>query len=448
MKDHPSTHRSGRGRFVRTSRAAALIAGILAVAALAAPPASASGLRSERAGTSLHIFYRSPVLVSPGERVRIPVDVVCTIGERACPASARLSLVGATSRSRAADAVTGLEFDVSRAADRAGPAGRVDFRLSAVAAGGLASALPGGRDTLHLYVAPRMAAVHMPSVPFGRYRHGRQVLFLPWGSAPTAAGLSPGDEAATLGPSAFAIAPDGRIDVADVFHQRLLRFLGNRLVGGIRLPMSPQTDLAVGRDGQTFLASDFVAGQRRTGFTMVDRAGRIESSVLEPGGILDAVGTDGSAGFVHVLPLDGWVGFPGPASIGGVRTGLPLPDGSLMLRSVVGRTVRLGVASGSGVGNAVELRSSRSLGDLTFAAPDGAGGYVAVVRVVSAQADQYEVVHVGRDRSVTAFAVASHQFAQTMPGSKFRLGPDGALYQMTTSPDGVRIVRYAMGGAR
>ena len=58
------------------------------------------------------------------------------------------------------------------------------------------------------------------------------------------------------------------------------------------------------------------------------------------------------------------------------------------------------------------------------------------------------MAHIARDRSVTAFAVPARQFAATMPHSHFRLGPDGALYQLTTSPDGVRILRYAMGGTR
>ena len=32
--------------------------------------------------------------------------------------------------------------------------------------------------------------------------------------------------------------------------------------------------------------------------------------------------------------------------------------------------------------------------------------------------------------------------------SAFRIGGDGALYQMLTGPAGLRIVRYAIGGAR
>jgi len=89
-----------------------------------------------------------------------------------------------------------------------------------------------------------------------------------------------------------------------------------------------------------------------------------------------------------------------------------------------------------------------TLGDLAFASPDGAGGYVAVARVVTSAGDQYEVAHVGADLRVDAFAVPGHQFAGTMPQAQFRLGPNGALYQLRTSPDGVRIVRYAMGGNR
>ena len=52
------------------------------------------------------------------------------------------------------------------------------------------------------------------------------------------------------------------------------------------------------------------------------------------------------------------------------------------------------------------------------------------------------------DLTVDAFTVPSTQYAGTMPHGKFRLGPDGALYQLTTSPDGLRVLRYEIGGNR
>jgi hypothetical protein len=293
-----------------------------------------------------------------------------------------------------------------------------------------------------------MPAVHLPAIPFGQYRRGQEVLFLPWGSGAASAGLSPGEEAATLGPSSFAVAPGGEIEIADVFHDRVLKFLGNKPIGETGLPMSPQTDLAVGADGRTFLASDLAIGTRRTEFASLAPSGAVESVTTYPGGLMDQVGTDGSAGFVHTLPVDAWTAFPGSNASGSPQTGLRLPEGGALLRAIVGRTVRLGVAFGARVTDAVEIASTGRLGDLAFAAPDGARGYVAVVRVLSPAGSQYEVAHVHGDRSITAFAVPSAQFAGTMPHAMFRLGPDGALYQLRTRSDGVHVLRYGMGGAR
>ena len=45
-----------------------------------------------------------------------------------------------------------------------------------------------------------------------------------------------------------------------------------------------------------------------------------------------------------------------------------------------------------------------------------------------------------------SFAAGDQRFAEAAPLSKFRLGLDGHLYQMTDQPDGVRIVRYDLGG--
>jgi hypothetical protein len=44
---------------------------------------------------------------------------------------------------------------------------------------------------------------------------GRTVLALPWGSGPMRAGLAPGNESATLGPSSFDVDAAGRIFLLD-----------------------------------------------------------------------------------------------------------------------------------------------------------------------------------------------------------------------------------------
>jgi len=426
----------------------AAVAGAAPVAASAASPGAAA--TATRTAPQLQIFYRSPVLVRAGEAVRIPVDAVCVADGVPCEAGVRLSIAGSRARSVAAAADPTLVFDLSGPAARLRSGGRIDYRLSATAGSSASVAYPGGAGgSLHVYVAPRMASVALPAIPYGSYRSGRTVLFLPWGSGESDAGLSAAEEGATLGPSSFAIAPDGTIEVADAFHQRIVEFRGGRLITNLALAMSPQTDVAVGADSETYVASDYAIGERRTRFTVLDAGGDLSSFRTVPGGILSQIGTDGTTAYARMLPLAEWVPFPSGGSSASVAdTGLPLPSGGMMLRSIVGNSVRLGVATGSAVTGAVELQSGSQLGDLAFASPDGAGGYVAVVRVVGSDGDQYEVAHVGADRSIDAFAVPSHQYAQPLPQAQFRLGPDGALYQMITSPDGMRIVRYAIGGNR
>jgi hypothetical protein len=44
------------------------------------------------------------------------------------------------------------------------------------------------------------------------------------------------------------------------------------------------------------------------------------------------------------------------------------------------------------------------------------------------------------------FAVSSRSFADTPPLSRFRLGDDGRLYQLVSTPAGIRIVRFELKG--
>jgi len=162
--------------------------------------------------------------------------------------------------------------------------------------------------------------------------------------------------------------------------------------------------------------------------------------------------TSGDAAFADMLPLDAWVPADRGATSGaaGPFAGRPLAGGDMLLRSVVGNTIRLGRVHDGRVGPAVDLRSSAPLGELALAEPLGRG-FLAVVHVTRSSpvaADRYQVVRVHADGAISTFAVANRAFAEPMPLSRSRLGKDGHLYQIATSPDGVRIVRYRIGGTR
>jgi hypothetical protein len=265
-------------------------------------------------------------------------------------------------------------------------------------------------------------------------------LYLPWGTGPRRAGLSPANQSATVGPPSFDVDRRGRIHLLDPLQRRIAVFDGARLVRQARV--TPASDLTVAADGTTFLATQ--------------RAGRVSAVSLTPSGrvlhrwrlgrgILAEIRGAGNRGLVHLLPLDAWLRLG--AGRDEAASGLPQPSGSILLSSVVGRNVRLGLVRAGRVSEALELHSRRDVGELALAARDG-GGYLAVFRVLRhgpAPAEQFQVVRVGHGGRITSFAVPDRSFTEPMASSRFRLGADGNLYQLATFPDGMRILRYDLG---
>jgi hypothetical protein len=295
----------------------------------------------------------------------------------------------------------------------------------------------------------------MPAVPvpvtYGAVTQGQEVLYLPWGSGPDQAGLAPGVESTTSGPSSFEVASDGSIELADPLQGRVAVFRGGTLARETHLSLQPRTDIALAGDGSTYVVT-----------SPAQRAALIEATKLDPSGEavstfpLGVVGdqpselrTAGSRAYLHVLPLDAWLAASADGASGSLL-GRPLADGSQLLKVVDGNAVRLARVVDGEVRNAVELVFDTNVGEIALAEPDGSGGYWAVVHVwqeLPTAADQYQVVHVdGNGAMLGSFAAPRVEYAETMPLSTFRLGPDGNLYQLTSSSDGTRIVRYDLGG--
>ena len=439
---------------------AIVLAGVAGVAS--AGERQGSGRPREAGGRAslLQIYYTNPVLVPAGEPVRIPVDVVCaTSAGRACPATAEVAaLQDGAWATASSPASAGLRFDVSAAAGAAasGSGGAVRFFIRARDASGRTVSLPDGAPdrTLRFYVATSMPVVRLPAVPFGRARRGRTVLRLPWGTGPMRAGLTPGDGSAALGPSSFDVDAGGRVYLLDELQRRLAVFSHGRLVRSTRLAVPPLSDVAVAANGSAYVLTRDPRDGSRLQVRTVSPVGRVTAVVPVGTGIPAEIRTAGAGAYVHLLPLDAWVPVPGTGaatSVAEPSVGRPLPSGDSLLRSVAGNALRLGTVSGDEVRRAVELRSTRRLGEAPLAEPDGRGGYWAVVHVWRAAphaADQYEAVHVLDGRVVRAFAAPRREYAQAAPLSTFRIGADGALYQLQTQAAGLRIVRYRIGGNR
>jgi hypothetical protein len=403
--------------------------------------------------SSLELYYTPPVLVRAGERVTLPVDVICATS-RGLPCSADLILgldePGRGWRTVQAGSVRRAQFDLSAPAARAEAiGGSVSFYLRARSGKRSVSLPPGGAASpLRFHVTRHMPIVDLPAIRYGDVRRPTTVLFLPWGSGPMRAGLSFGHEAPTSGPPAFDVGDRGRIYVLDPAQERLAVFDRRRLARTARIDLHPSALVAAAAVGANVLDRADGSVRSRT----VDSLGRVATAVDLGRGIPSDVRAFGDEVFAHVLPLDAWVRVT-PRGPSGILTGRPFHHGAQLLRIGSERSLRLGMLSGGRVRAAVEVRSTERFGEVALAEPDGRNGYIVVVRVWRQRpsiTDQFQVVHLGGSgRLIETFAVSSAAIADTPPMGRFRLGPDGDLYQLVTGRDGTRIVRFDLeGGGR
>jgi hypothetical protein len=395
-------------------------------------------------------------VVGAGDHLEVSVDAICTTvqGNR-CPADVTLGTQVAAEPwemvTRAAQ--TGLEFDVTDAASRAAADGKGTVRFFLRAhAGGLVSSAGSPESPLKFWVVRAMSELQMPSIPFNRIRKPATVLFLPWGTGPSKAGLSPGRESLTVGPSSFDIDDAGRIYLLDTEQDRLALFSEGELVDEVPLSLDSDADVSVATDETAYVLE--VAGDVAQ-VRAVSPSGQVRPAESLGEALSSHIRTVGNRAYVNLLPADVWVKVSSGADVlpsfrpRETFVGAPIAGGAQLVRIGTMRGVRLGQVSDDEVSGAVEVQSATPLGEIALSEPDGNGGYWCVVHVWRedpSPADQYQVLHVSGERIVESFAVSAKQFADTPPLSRFRLGGDGDLYQLTTSPDGVRIVRFDLGG--
>ena len=438
----------------RTIFLAAAAAALMVVAAWPRPDATPAAFVDPPA--SIEIFYTPPVLVRAGRQVTIAADAVCTTAHgNLCSAQVTLGTQVGTGawETRTRPARQGLEFDVTDQAARAvrEGTGSVRFFLRAQNEAGPTASAGTPQAPLTFWVTSKMRTVTMPTIRFGRFRKHETALFLPWGSGPTKAGVSLGRESLTVGPSAFDVDDAGHVFLLDAEQDRLAVFSDGNLRLEILLRLASEGDVAVAGDGTAYVL-DVDNGMARV--RAVSPSGTAGSPVPVGDALSSNLRAGGTAVYANLLPLDAWVPIPNGLDTPGevplrMFVGRPVAAGHELLRVGTSTGIRLGQASGETVSNAVEIQSAASLGEVALAEPDGAGGYWCVVRVwreEPAPADQYQVVHVKGAEILESFAVDARQYADVPPLSRFRLGRDGDLYQMSTTPAGVRILRYDLGG--
>ena len=432
----------------------------LAAAVLGAPAVAQTDQVAPHA--VLEATHLPPLLVLPGERVKLAFDVHCvTAGvddpEQPCAVTGSLFLRrGSTGRFReeplAEDETDGLRRLAAAVPDgfAASPDGFDYYAEIEASASGDRLRLPSGTAaTYHSYLVPDAIDVRLGPRPPAVLRRGSRVVSAGWGDAPGDVGLESGRNADPVGASSFDVEASGAVVLLDEAHRRALRWVpGAREPEPTALSIDGRlADLAVAPDASTYVLESVAAPGRRPFVRHFDRAGRqldvVETADLSPSQI--RIGPDGPVVLQHPSHL--WM----PVAAGGAplspaeqlrrgRVERPLRSGSDVVVLRTGDELRLAVLTRGRIERSWRLVSVAALGEVQLVEPLG-GRLLVVVRSYDDDSDEFRVLLLDRHGLVAQFAVASADWAETAPLSRFRL-VGGSLYQLGSSPSGAFVDRY------
>jgi hypothetical protein len=146
---------------------------------------------------------------------------------------------------------------------------------------------------------------------------------------------------------------------------------------------------------------------------------------------------------VQEHPSEQWMP---PANAAAGRAGRPLADGSRLIVLRVGAgEVRVARVAGGRVRESWRIVSDTPLGEVQLAEDTG-GRLVLVVKAFTETRDEFEVID-ATSRRAAHFSLPSAQWTETAPLARFRF--DGrSLYQLGSTPDGMFVDRFDLGGAQ
>ncbi|HEU5211232.1 MAG TPA: hypothetical protein VFU10_00520 [Gaiellaceae bacterium] len=446
--------------------AAGAVVGLAAAAVLLLGPASGAvgdppvppALDPARIIDATHV---PPVLTLPGEPLTLRYDVYCPppadSSRDECDAAGTVYV-------RAGDAgpFSALPLNLDRRAGEGRWAARVppdiarsDDGVSYYAVlrnrtAGTEVTLPAGGAAApqRAYAAAGMIPVELGGHAFGRTRAATARVFSAvWGDGPADAGLEGGRETEPVGPGSFVVGADGAVTVLDqVHHRALVQAAGAPAVHDVPLDINGTlADLAGGGSGPLWVLE--TAGADAPMLKEFRRDGSAQGEV--PLGTRTAAQLRiGPAGpIVKEYPSEQWV----PAVEDGAALGLRAQRrGAEPLRAVsasrqvavvrAGDEVRVAIVGPGGVERAWRVLSTTPLAEVQLAEPY-ADGVLLVVRTYTDTRAEFEVVQLGARGPVASFALASDDWAETMPLSRFRLS-GSSLYQLGSTPSGVHVDRF------
>ena len=438
-----------------------LLIGSAAVSAVALGTSAVAQTEHVAPAAVLEATHLPPLLVVPGERMKLAFDVYCAQAgvddpEQSCGVSGSLFLRrGSTGAFRAEplgeDDSGGLRRLTAAVPDAVAesPDGFEYYaEIKASETGNRLRVPSGPGTTYHTYGVPDAIHVRLPPSPFGTTRHGSRVASAPWGDGPDDLGLESGRSADPIGASSFDVDAAGSVVLLDEAHRRALRWApGAREPEPIPLSIDGRlADLAVDKDS-IYVLESVAAHGRRPLVRRFDPAGRqldvVETAEQSPSEI--RIGPDGPVVLEHPSHL--WMsvaagGHPLPPAdqLTRGRIGRPLRSGSDVVTLRTGEELRLALVSQGRVERSWRLVSSTAFGEVQLAEPLG-NRLVVVVRVYDDASDEFRILLLDRRGLVQQFSVDSVDWAESAPLSRFRLAGN-SLYQLGSNPSGAFVDRF------
>lgn len=428
---------------------------------LAAAAAAHRGSAESKA--FLDASHLPPLLTSPGERVELRYDIYCVPADEdqldiPCDARGRVFLrPGIRGPYRDLplrvdeSAVEGRHVAVVPKDVAGAGAGFTYYAVLESKATGTTMTLPAGGPSAPQRSVPlnNPVEVSLGTHVFGSTRTAdARIVAASWGEGPTDVGVETGRNLPPIGASSFDVDNGRTIYVLDQVHRRVLRWSANGS-GPVAVPVAIDgtiADLAVGPDGSMHVLESARASRGpvlRTFGAAGERRGTVD--VGERTASQVRVGPGGPIVLQH--PSGQWMpmateGHMVPESVQrtGARPGRALPEGGEVVVLRRDAEIRVLTTSASGMRRSWRVTSATPIAEVQLAEPLDTR-LLLVVRLYIDGSDEFVALVLGPNGLISKTSMASADWAETAPLSRFRL-VGSALYQLGSTPTGAFVDRY------
>jgi hypothetical protein len=450
-------------RRVRLAPILGLVAGgAVGVASIAVVGSAVAQRTTGTAQAVLEATHLPPLLALPGERIDLTYDVHCVPAgvddpEDSCSVAGSLFLrASGRGAFRELPLTAGVDQGVAQlsavvpdalASDRAG----FEYYAALDAGDGGTLTVPsGGAGGPHrVHPLANTVEVDLGAHTFGAPRRASaRVASAEWGDGPADVGLEHG-RLAPIGASSFDVDETGNVVVLDHARRRLLQWQGGATVP-VQVPLSIDghlADMSIDGDRSIYVLESVARSGRKPLIRRFDADGR-ELDIVEAADRTPSQIRMGPAGPVVLQqPSNQWMpvaagGSPvGPAEQRrGARSGRPLRGGGEVVVLRRDNEIRAALVVNGGVRRSWRVSSRSALAEVQLAEPHGQR-LVLVVRVYTEGADEFVVLVLDRRGLAQRFSIASADWAETAPLSRFRL-VGGSLYRLGSNPRSAFVDRF------